>query len=186
MPSDPNLRTRRRESWERQPSETILAYQAFCAYRDLGLERTLEKAAKILKRKMPGLQRWSAKHDWVRRAEEYDFYLEFKQRKKREKEYFQEIESYRKRQKQLASATIAAAVKLLQKASRKLDAVNSDDIDIKDLPNFFRSAASIAEAATNSEAQALALEELIQTYLQRKQDTIANAKQSIPFESKAG
>jgi hypothetical protein len=32
------------ESWERLTGETGAAYAAFCAYRDLGLDRTIRKA----------------------------------------------------------------------------------------------------------------------------------------------
>jgi hypothetical protein len=32
------------ESWERLAGESGLAYAAFCAYRDLGLERNIRKA----------------------------------------------------------------------------------------------------------------------------------------------
>lgn len=31
------------EIWERLPNESSKAYQAFCIYRDLGVERSLEK-----------------------------------------------------------------------------------------------------------------------------------------------
>jgi hypothetical protein len=35
------------ESWERLPGESGLAYSAFCAYRDLGLERNIRKACQF-------------------------------------------------------------------------------------------------------------------------------------------
>jgi len=77
------------EPWERQPGETSKAYAAFCIYRDLGLERTLnnvrKKFAENGKRiSVKFLGRWSSKYNWVARCEAYDDYLERKKREEKE------------------------------------------------------------------------------------------------------
>jgi len=66
------------ELWQRQPSERSKAFSLFCMYRDLGPERSLEKLrqsggiATVSKR---NLELYSAKHDWVKRAQAYDDHL---------------------------------------------------------------------------------------------------------------
>jgi len=77
------------EIWERQKDERNKAYHAFCIYRDLGPDRSLEKTREILG-KSAGytrwMQTWSSKYDWVTRAQAYDDYIERKKREKNEKE----------------------------------------------------------------------------------------------------
>lgn len=60
------------QAWERQPEETPKAYEAFCAYRDMGSDRTLAKVGEQLGKSDALMERWSAKYDWVRRAAAWD------------------------------------------------------------------------------------------------------------------
>lgn len=65
--------------WEKLESETNLAYEWFCRYRDYGPERSLAKLAQKYRRKksyITQLQRWSSSHSWVARAEAYDIHIE--------------------------------------------------------------------------------------------------------------
>ena len=85
------------EIWERQKNESSKAYAAFCVYRDLGPDRSLEKTREILG-KSAGytrwMQTWSSKYDWVTRAQAYDDYIEGKKRKKNEKEILEMAERH--------------------------------------------------------------------------------------------
>ena len=85
------------EIWERQKDESSKAYAAFCVYRDLGPDRSLEKTREILG-KSAGytrwMQTWSSKYDWVTRAQAYDDYIEGKKRKKNEKEILEMAERH--------------------------------------------------------------------------------------------
>ena len=78
--------------WERQPDESATAYQAFCTYRDMGLTRSLRKAAEVFyadreddeggyqgtTERLPGpaqIQRfkeWSRQNLWQSRVEAFD------------------------------------------------------------------------------------------------------------------
>ena len=49
----------------------------------------------------------------------------------------------------------------MEKASRRLEEIDLADIDPGRLPSFFRAAASVAEVATNAEAVALGMHELM-------------------------
>lgn len=75
-------------SWERQPKETEAAYVAFCAYRDLGVDRSLSAAYSDAGKRAPGQwAKWSSANIWVARAEAYDDYLEAEVRRLRERKW---------------------------------------------------------------------------------------------------
>jgi len=75
------------EIWERQKDESSKAYAAFCIYRDMGPDRSIEKVYEKRSRRGPlsRLKNWSVKHNWVERAKAYDDYLERKKREEKEK-----------------------------------------------------------------------------------------------------
>jgi len=77
------------QPWHRQPHESPKAYAAFAAYRDLGVERSIDKAYVVLQeaRRRPDDKStpkkeanrhwdvWCSKFNWVERATAYDDYL---------------------------------------------------------------------------------------------------------------
>ncbi len=65
--ADPSL-----NHWDIRPDETARAYAAFATYRDMGPERSLEKAAKKLSKSSRVLAEWSGKFGWVERARAFD------------------------------------------------------------------------------------------------------------------
>ncbi|MFI1733983.1 hypothetical protein ACH40E_33175 [Streptomyces acidicola] len=60
------------EAWERQPGESVAAWEAFACYRDLGLSRSIGKVAERLAKSRTLIERWSTAHRWVLRAEAWD------------------------------------------------------------------------------------------------------------------
>lgn len=74
------------ESWEKRETETPKAFAAFCAYRDLGPERSIEKVGQKLGKSKALIERWSRKHEWVSRVVAYDVRLESKVRAETETE----------------------------------------------------------------------------------------------------
>ncbi len=76
------------EIWERQKNESSKAYAAFCVYRDLGPERSLDKALSEVNKKPTNRRHWSRwmeKYRWYERVQAYDDYIERKKRKEKEK-----------------------------------------------------------------------------------------------------
>jgi hypothetical protein len=79
------------ESWERLPGETGTAYAAFCAFRDVGLERNIRKAVETAEKdkgkrgkRYRVWRNWSTQFRWRERAADYDCYTEkLKQAEKR-------------------------------------------------------------------------------------------------------
>jgi hypothetical protein len=120
------------ESWERLPGETGAAYAAFCAFRDLGLERNIRKAVEAHFReqkcdaeKDKGRQdkcyrvwrNWCSQFRWRDRAADYDRYIEkLKQTEKRKTIEAQE-ETHR-----------AVTGKMLAVVSKKLDLMDPADL----------------------------------------------------------
>ena len=73
------------DPWEKREHETSKAYAAFCAYRDMGTDRSIAKATPIIYKgiqaekirlKYGQLTAWSSKYGWVARVDAYDVYLE--------------------------------------------------------------------------------------------------------------
>jgi len=77
------------QPWQRQKDESFKAYAAFVAYRDLGVDRSIDKAyaAKRAAQQQPNDKptssgrasrywaEWSTRYNWVERAMAYDDYL---------------------------------------------------------------------------------------------------------------
>ena len=95
---------------KRLDDEGPRAWAAFCCYRDLGLNRSIDKAyAEYLEQRQnngqtaPGKttsagkraprhwQEWSAANDWTRRTESYDADLDQKHRAAAEAEHLQQL-----------------------------------------------------------------------------------------------
>lgn len=55
--------------WERQTDESVVAFEAFVIYRDMGTERSHAKVCKKVGKNQTLIGRWSKQHDWVVRVE---------------------------------------------------------------------------------------------------------------------
>lgn len=69
--------SKKSKSYDRQPFDTDKSWVAFCQYRDMGTERSLDKLVedrhKIgTKTSRSTLQGWSTKYHWVARCREFD------------------------------------------------------------------------------------------------------------------
>ena len=64
--------------WEKQPEETNRQYEAFCIYRDMGIERSILKVAQEWSAggHTSKLKEWSSKYHWVDRASAYDEHID--------------------------------------------------------------------------------------------------------------
>ncbi len=68
------------DAWDRSPEESPQAWQAFQVYRDTGAERSLAKTADAVGKSVALMERWSSRHDWVRRADAFDVWLDTRAR----------------------------------------------------------------------------------------------------------
>jgi hypothetical protein len=112
------------ESWERLPGETGAAYSAFCAFRDLGLERNIRKAVETAE-KDKGKQdkryrvwrNWCSQFRWRERAADYDRYTEHLKQTELRKTIEAQGELHR-----------AVTGKMLAVVEKKLDLMNPADL----------------------------------------------------------
>jgi hypothetical protein len=113
--------------WERLPKESARAYAAFCAYRDLGAERSIDAAgtqqlgSRSRKRAPRTWFKWSRRFHWVKRAEAWDAHLvrvglrDKEQATRREGERWQERQrAHRDRQWKLADQMMDKAETILK------------------------------------------------------------------------
>lgn len=157
--------------YERQEGESGQAYAAFCLYRDLGPSRSMdaaylkgrEKAGKGgnsggQKKAVPGQWwRWSAEHEWKRRAESFDQEREREERETAAELRRLEVETYRAAVVENARRRAEAADAMLQKAMNRLAEVDVSKIPVTALPNFLKAATSVWVMATQMEGIALGL-----------------------------
>ena len=151
------------EIWERLPGESSKAYEAFCIYRDLGVDRSIEKTAK--NRLKPGsyswLRNWSSKYNWVERARAYDDYLEREKRKEREKAILEMVDRH-----------IKEAMALQQKALERLKTLNPDELTTRDVLNYLLEAMKVERLSRGEPTESQApLEVVIKHIRNENRDT---------------
>jgi hypothetical protein len=124
------------ESWERIQGETPLAYSAFCAFRDYGLERTIrnavesvEKDEKAQAKRYRVWRNWSTLFRWRERANDYDRYME----KLKQNEMRKTIEAQGEMHRQVTG-------KMLGVVNKKLDTMNPDELTQGNLTEWVQTA----------------------------------------------
>ena len=112
------------ESWERLSGETSLAFAAFCAYRDLGLERNIRKAVEAAEKdegkrdkRYRVWRNWSTQFRWRERAADYDRYME----KLKQGELRKTIEAQGELHREVTG-------KMLDVVKKKLDLMNPEEL----------------------------------------------------------
>jgi hypothetical protein len=118
------------ESWERLAGESGAAYAAFCSYRDYGPERNIRKAVEAecnkrhgeydrnqIERRYRMWRLWSMQFKWVKRAEDYDLYLD----RLKQAELRKTIEARGEAHREVTG-------KMLQVVNKKLDMMNPADL----------------------------------------------------------
>ena len=113
--------------WEKQVGENSKPYAAFCAYRDMGANRSFAKIVPVLYGELENVKstvkirqisKWSVKHTWVKRAEAYDVYLETTERLENEKAI-----------KKMAKEHAEAAVITRSKAMDRIDQIGENELN---------------------------------------------------------
>lgn len=112
--------------WERQPDETPKQYEAFCVYRDMGTNRTLEKVGQHLGKSATLMERWSSKNQWVNRVTAWDDERERIERETAQKQQLEDIKKMRKRH-------AAIATQMIVKASMALQQIPPEEVKAADI-----------------------------------------------------
>ncbi len=99
------------ELWERQAGESAQAFQAFAAYRDMGVERSLAKVAQKLGKSKALMERWSSHWHWGVRADAWDDEVDRRSCKELQKG----ITEMRKNHAGIAKAMLVKSLQALQR-----------------------------------------------------------------------
>lgn len=185
------MRTEERAVWDQRDDEGARAYSAFSDYLAMGSGRSLRALYQVYtedrqridsgstarqRTERPPTTRqrtlfeWSTTFEWTARAAAYDAHLQIQARKDQQEEYLRDLDRMRRRQKKFADQQLRAAALMLRRAKACLRELEAKDLDPGKLPAYFRTAAYLAETATNMEAVALGVMELIQLLEEREGD----------------
>lgn len=116
-----------RKPWERLPKETTEAFEAFKEYRDMGAERSLAKVGAKLGKSTELMERWSARHDWVKRVQAWDDEVE----REASKNLLKEIAKMRSRQRK-------QALKMQLKGLDLLNGINVGDAKLSEIVSLMK------------------------------------------------
>lgn len=120
------------EPWERQEGESAKAFEAFCVYRDMGLNRSIRKVAEELSKSETLMARWSGNYNWVERATQWDS----EQDRAVRQQQLDDIKKMRKRHADLAQS-------MLIKAARALQRLPDDEIKASDVSRMVETASKL-------------------------------------------
>ena len=115
-----------RKLWERMDGESAKAFAAFCAYLELGDERSVRAVGQKLDKSRTQIGKWSAAFKWVERAAAYDAE---QWRAEREREQ-RDARKMRKRQLEAAEA-------YQQKAMDAFNLLSPSDLKPGEILRFF-------------------------------------------------
>ena len=118
--------------WDRQENESAKAFEAFCEYRNMGIQRSVRKVARELGKSETLMARWSTNYDWVERAaawdDEQDRIVRLAQ--------IEDIKKMRKRHAELATD-------MLVKAAAALQVIPPDEIKATDVSRMVEVASKL-------------------------------------------
>jgi len=110
------------EPWERQPGESLQAYEAFKLYRDNGANRSARAVGQQLAKSWSLISRWSSRNHWVRRAAQYDR----DQERRTLDQLYADWDEYTKRQTTLAGYMTGAVARWAEQHLKDDKAHNLD------------------------------------------------------------
>ena len=143
-----------RPAFDRQPDEPNLAWDGFVAYRDLGLERSLAKAAAVIKKSKSLLDDWSARWGWVVRATAWD--REVDQRKRAAA--LKGVEEMQAKHIQMAESLFGlSALELTKWVKRARAREGSPVTSLRDVSMLVEAAAKLERQARGEAAEKLEL-----------------------------
>jgi hypothetical protein len=129
--------------WDIQDGENARQYGWFARYRDLGPERTLERAAGMVGKSIHYLQKCSAIHKWVERCDAFDRDVA-KRTTRIVEETTAEVRARHARAAKMAHGLFATRVTSLARRSVQAQAMGHDIFEDVTLPDAARGLAMTA------------------------------------------
>jgi len=145
-----------RQPWERVSHESSKAYMHFSLYMSMGVTRSLRKLAEDTRciSKVAQLRRWSVRHGWVQRTQEYDAYQEQLLRLEQEKERRQMA----KRHASIAVLGQNLVVSSLQRTVEELTQNPEKKLSIRDVTHLLDIAVKVERLARGEPTEISELE----------------------------
>jgi hypothetical protein len=125
-------KTNDNKPWERQPGESEKAFEAFSLYLNMGADRTITAVVKQLEKSRSLIDRWKARWEWSDRVREYDNDKERQARKEAEKGL-----------RDMYARQTKIAMSVQTKALQALDALNPEDMSVKDIKEYIKMATDL-------------------------------------------
>ncbi|AFY45462.1 hypothetical protein [Nostoc sp. PCC 7107] len=154
--------------WEYQKGiDTPKSWEAFCVYRDMGVNRTLMGVSRVLKKRIELISRWSKKGNWGDRVLGYDLENEKIKREVNERErlvqHRNKIIQYREAIEDLGWIQLDVASKCLDICNRALKKYQSEDKELKpiDVKALSSAGVSVAEIGSRLLAESLGINKLL-------------------------
>ena len=160
------------KAWDQQTDETSLTYTYFRFYLELGPQRSIQEAQRVMlsddaiKRtpEVNSLRQYFTRHRWQYRADLYDRYeLATKERDKAERrreELRIGLEEYQDFQAKMGRGLSALAAKVLQKTSSAIERSTDTEWDIDKASRFMSILNTTAVTASNLWSDSLGVERL--------------------------
>lgn len=156
-------------TWERREDESSEEYDRFLAYLSRPkTDRSIVAAYRVWSGREDALdspgnwKRNAKKHDWAARATDHDVWVSWKATLEAETAHLERLADYRKRLGNYASVSGSLGLQLLQKLVPKISSIQPSDITMDNLPKLVGMATKLLETAAITEAQALAVDELLE------------------------
>ena len=101
---------------------------------------------------------------WKERRMMYLKFQEWLQRRKDEFAQLDEIALFKKNESEILAHTSSSVLTLVRKLQQKIESVDIDDINTRDIPSFIGALAKFQEMASDARARALAVDKLLQLH----------------------
>lgn len=161
------------QPWDRLPAENDLQYRAFREFfcRLPATERSVIKAYDkylVSQAKKPvgrANEQWYLWYNlfmWPERAKAYDGFMHEETMNYVKHEQYQQLIDFRRRQRDLAGMITDSASLMIERALQALKRIRAEDITPRMIPEYVKTAAQVAELAQNAEANAMALNEIVE------------------------
>jgi hypothetical protein len=151
---------------EQLPTESAKAYAAFVAYCELGTQRSLEKTRQKLGKESAGyvrtLDRWSSQYHWQERARQYDAALLQERAEILRQQRREEIERLRTTSQADANSLRTLARGLGTRLGASIGQLEAGAIEPQHMASMLRTIAQSLETATNLDAAALGINEVLE------------------------
>lgn len=148
--------------------ETAKAYEAFVTYLELGRERTCARVAELLNLSPSAIERYSKLYNWQERAAAWDadqVRERFRDvREERDEEHRAKLLAFRDLQERRAEGMGKAVDLLLELTTAKLTELKETNTlpGEQVLDRLLRTMAALAETASNMQAAALGIDDLVE------------------------